>query len=273
MLQARGGCSISGSIPHLRDAAFWGASLALGSSRGSWVLAGTRPPPGSRVLAPVAASPPEQPGTIAHCGAGFQARPGNGSARRHGGKAAGGAGKLLLDGVQRPRRGGREPAVESKQRVERKVLTPKGGPGTPGTTRSSTTPGTVSPGRVTGAQVSKYLPAALNLHLFWCEAPVVPSKHLAMKSVCARVCTCVQGCARVCRGVHASACVCVPHITKGRSKAHRLAAASLPPRTSPSPSFCCLPLYSRFSSFTASFHLSRSISEISREPFPQFSLQ
>lgn len=36
------------------------------------------------------------------------------------GKAAGGAGKLLLDGVQRPRRSGREPGAESKQR---KVLT------------------------------------------------------------------------------------------------------------------------------------------------------
>lgn len=31
------------------------------------------------------------------------------------GKAARGAGKLLLDGVQRPRRSGREPGAESKQ--------------------------------------------------------------------------------------------------------------------------------------------------------------
>lgn len=126
------------------------------------MLAGTRPPPpppGSRVLAPVAASPPEQPGTIAYCGNGFQARPGNGSsASRRGGKAFGGAGKLLLDGVQRPRRSGREPAAESKQHAEQKVLTPKGSPGTPGTT-----PGTASPRRVNRVRVSKSLPAALNL--------------------------------------------------------------------------------------------------------------
>lgn len=170
MLRARGGCSNSGSIPYPWNTVFWRASLPQGRS-----ILGSIPgpglptrqlgagrhtaPPGSRVLAPVAASPPEQPGTIAHCGDGFQARPGNGSsASRRGGKAFGGAGKLLLDGVQRPRSSGREPAAESKQHAEHKVLTPKGSPGTPGTT-----PGTASPRRVNRARASKSLPAALNL--------------------------------------------------------------------------------------------------------------
>lgn len=115
--------------PYPRDAAL-GSILVPVLSRRQLGAGRHTDPPGSWFLAVAVAV---QPGTIAHCGAGFQARPGNGSARRRGGKAAGGAGKLLLDGVQRPRRSGREPAAESKQSAGWKVLTLKGVPGIPGT--------------------------------------------------------------------------------------------------------------------------------------------
>lgn len=96
-----------GEHHHPKDAASRGASLMLSSPGGSGMLADTQSPLAVRFWPPVSSFPPEQPGTIAHCRAGFVARPGNGTARQRGGKAAVAAGKLLLDGVQRPQHSGR----------------------------------------------------------------------------------------------------------------------------------------------------------------------
>ncbi|CAN8199200.1 unnamed protein product, partial [Coccothraustes coccothraustes] len=69
---------------------------------------------------------------------------------RERGKAAGRDGKLLLDEVQRPGLGGREPGEESKQR---KVLTLTG-----------STPGTASPAGGMGAESVPVPPSSQNLH-------------------------------------------------------------------------------------------------------------
>lgn len=72
--------------PHPGMRYFGDHPRAPGPQQGVWVLVGVRPasplssPPRQPRFGPGRCLPPEQPGTIAHCGAGFQAGPGNGRA-------------------------------------------------------------------------------------------------------------------------------------------------------------------------------------------------
>lgn len=134
------GCSLLGNVPapgmqHLGDHPWlW----ARHEAAGCWQAYG--PPASSWVLAPVAAWHNSSLwGQLSSEARERQRWPAWGKGRWRSRKVA--VGRCSEASARRE-----GAVVESQQRVERKVLTPKGGPGTPGTT----TPSTAEPGRVSG---------------------------------------------------------------------------------------------------------------------------